>query len=198
MGNLLKYWYIVVIAFIASFMSAVGLIYLRQDQWLPPEGEAEPAIDLSEGDSASFQEWNFRANELEEIKLKLDSRKSGLDSRSTSLDARQAQIENERAELIKLRQSLVALSESIEQDFIAIDVNELANLQQLATIYSEVKAAATINVFKSLDNAVVVKILSLMSSESSARILGEMGQSTDDMTLKRAAELTNDFRKIKK
>lgn len=162
-----------------------------------PDPEVEVPIKLEEGESESFKEWRFRANEIEDIKLKLDARESELATREKSFELLQAQIENERSELINMRKQMEDLRASIEQDYIIIKAEELSNLQRLASIYSEVKAEATVNVFEGLEDAEVVKILSLMPTESSARVLGQMGSSDDSGILKRASKLTSDLRKVK-
>lgn len=197
MKTILKYWYLIVLAFILSLGSATGLIYLRKDSWVPPEPQGEAPIALEEGDSRSFREWRFRANQLEGLKLQLDARQADLAREEKTMDLLRSQIETERAELIKIRTSLEELRAAIEADYISIAAQELANLQRLASIYSEVAAEATVKVFEGLEDETVVKILSLMQAESSARILGTMGESADPETLKRAAKFTADLRKVK-
>ena len=197
MKTILKYWYLILLAFIMSLGSALGVIYLRNDSWVPPEPKGEAPIALEEGDSRSFREWRFRANQLEDLKLKLDSRQGDLDREETTLNLLRSQIETERGELVKMRKALEGLRSEIEANYITIAAQELVNLQRLASIYSEVGAEASVKVFGGLEDETVVKILSLMQTESSARILGEMGESTDPETLKRAAKVTADLRKVK-
>jgi flagellar motility protein MotE (MotC chaperone) len=197
MKTILKYWYLILLAFIMSLGSSLGLIYLRQDSWVPPEPEGEAPIVLEEGDSRSFREWRFRANHLEDLKLKLDAQQADLGREEKTLTLLRSQIETERVELVKMRKLLEGLRSEIEADYISIAAQELANLQRLASIYAEVGAEATVKVFEGLEDETVVKILSLMQTESSARILGAMGESTDPETLKRAAKFTADLRKVK-
>ena len=197
MKTILKYWYLILLAFIMSLGSALGVIYLRKDSWVPPEPKGEAPIALEEGDSRSFREWRFRANQLEDLKLKLDSRQADLGREETTLNLLRSQIETERGELVKMRKALEGLRSEIEANYITIAAQELVNLQRLASIYSEVGAEASVKVFGGLEDETVVKILSLMQTESSARILGEMGESTDPETLKRAAKVTADLRKVK-
>jgi flagellar motility protein MotE (MotC chaperone) len=197
MKTILKYWYLILLAFIMSLGSALGVIYLRKDSWVPPEPKGEAPIALEEGDSRSFREWRFRANQLEDLKLKLDARQADLGREETTLNLLRSQIETERGELVKMRKALEGLRSEIEASYITIAAQELVNLQRLASIYSEVGAEASVKVFGGLEDETVVKILSLMQTESSARILGAMGESTDPETLKRAAKVTADLRKVK-
>jgi flagellar motility protein MotE (MotC chaperone) len=197
MKKLLKYWYIIVLALVLSLSAALGLIFMRQDAWMPVEEEEKDPVNLEEGDSESFREWRFRANELESLQLKLDARAADLDAREKSFASLQGQIESERAELIRIRKSLEELRDSIEKNYITIEAQELSNIQRLALIYSEVKPDAAIKVFEALDDEEIVKILSLMSTESSARVLGEMGASDNPKLLQRASRITSDLRKVK-
>lgn len=196
MKKLIKYWYILALAFILSLLTAVGLIFLRKDAWMPVEQDPENPVVLEEGDSKSFREWRFQANKLEDLQLKLDARQADLDARATSLEQLRSQIATERTELTAMRESLTELRQSIEADYISIEAQELTNLEQLASIYSEVSPEAAVKVFQGLDDETVVKILSLMSSEASARVLGVMGESPDNKVLQRASKLTSDLRKV--
>ena len=206
MKTILKYWYLIVLAFIISLGSSIGLIYLRKDSWVPPkpkEVEEAPVV-LAEGDSKSFREWRFQANQLEDLKLKLDARQADLVREEKTLELLRSQVETERIELIKVRIDLEGLRDEIEAnyasfeaDYISIAAQELVNLQRLASIYAEVSAEATVKIFEGLEDEIVVKILSLMQAESSARILGAMGESSDPKTLRRAATVTASLRKVK-
>lgn len=194
----MKYWYILILAFFLSLATAVGLIFMRMDAWMPVEDETDEApVVLEEGDSRSFREWRFDANRLEDIHLQLEARQADLDSQEQSLESLRAQIATERSELLALRDSLTQLRQSMDANFITIQEQERANLRRLSTIYSEVNPAAAVKVFEELDDETVVKILSLMPTESSARVLGAMGDSTDVSVLKRAAKLTSDLRKVR-
>jgi flagellar motility protein MotE (MotC chaperone) len=197
MIKILQYWYFLVLAFFLSLAAAVGLIFMRKDAWVPVEQNEEEVIILEKGDSRSFREWRFGLNSLENIQVQMDARRAEADTRDHTLELLRAQIASERSELLAMRESLLQLRKSIEADFIMIQEQERANLQQLASIYAEVNAAAAVKVFEGLDDETVVKILSLMPAESSARVLGAMGASTDNRTLKRAAQLTSQLTKVR-
>lgn len=197
MKSLFKYWYLLLLAFIVSLLTAFVSIYLRQAEWMPePVVEEQP--ELEAGDSVSFREWHFSANELEDLRVKLEARDAAIDQRQQGLEVLSQQVEDERAELLALRSKLEELRNAIQAEYIEIEANEQQNLKQLADIYSAVKAEAAIKVFDGLDDIMVVKILSLMSSESSAKILGKMGESAaDSKQLKRAAQITKGLRRVK-
>ena len=99
-----------------------------------------PVVLLEDGDSRSFREWRFQADELEALKLKLDARAADLAREEKILNAMRAQIESERGELVKMRTALEDLRAELEQDYITIAAQELVNLQRLASICSEVGA----------------------------------------------------------
>lgn len=197
MKSLFKYWYLLLLAFLVSLSTAFVSIYLRKAEWMP-EPVVEELPELEEGDSVSFREWHFSANEIEDLRVKLEARDAEIDQRQQGLEVLSQQIEDERSELLSLRSKLEELRDAIQSEYIEIEEKELKNLKQLAEIYSAVKAEAAIKVFDGLEDTMVVKILSLMPSESSAKILGKMGESAaDSKQLKRAAQITKGLRRVK-
>lgn len=89
------------------------------------------------------------------------------------------------------------MRQSIQQEFIIIEQGEQRNLQNLAAIYAEMKAPAAMRVLAEMDLNVVVKILSLMPEDSSARILGTMAESPDEDLVRRAARISDGMRRLR-
>ncbi len=202
MGTLIKHWQIFALALVLSLGSALGLIFMRKDSWLPTsDGLVKKATPISEGGvtaSKSFKEWEFSASELDNLRSQLEGERDLLEKERAKQEALRAQIQSESAELVRLRAELELLREDIQKDLIIIDEDEQKNLRSLANLYAEMKAPAAVKVLTELDTDTVVKILSLMPSDASARILGTLAESPSEASVGRAAEITDAFRKLKR
>lgn len=202
MGTLVKHWQIVVLALVLSLGSALALIFMRKDSWLPTaSGEVRKATPISEGGvtaSKSFKDWEFSAAELDNLRSQLAGEKAQIEKERAEQEALREQIQSESAELVRLRAELESLREDIQQDLIIIDESEQKNLRSLSNVYAEMKAPAAVKVFSELETETVVKILSLMPSDASARILGTLAELPGDAAVRQAAEITDAFRKLKR
>ena len=201
MADILKHWQIFALALVLSLASAVGMIVLRKDSWMPPSKPIKKAEAISEAGAAasdSFREWEFTAAELEDMRLQLEAEKEELNKREDELNRLQGQVRSEVADLNSLRKELEALREEIQKDIIVIDENERQNLRSLSSLYAEMKAPAAVKVLGELDIETVVKILSLMPADASARILGALADLPGDRSTEKAAEITEAIRRLKK
>jgi flagellar motility protein MotE (MotC chaperone) len=196
----LKFWYLLALALFLSLASALTLIFMRQDAWMPAAKEPKRAPRISEGGvlaTQSFREWEFSATELENMRTKLEGEKEALHIRETALRQWEEQIRSEVSDLNDLRNDLDALKKSIQQDLITIGDDERQNLRSLSKLYSEMKAPAAVKVLAELDVETVVKILTLMPSDASARILGTFADLPEEKSVQKAAEITEAIRKLK-
>lgn len=200
MATILKHWPIFALALFVSLVSALGLIFLRKDSWLPSGQPVKKAQPLSEGGptaSQSFKEWEFSATELENLRIQLEGEKEELHKKEEELERLQGQVRSEVADLNLLRRELETLREEIQQDLIVIDDNERQNLRNLSSLYAEMKAPAAVKVLGELEVDTVVKILSLMPADASARILGTLADLPGERSAQKAAEITEAIRKLK-
>lgn len=201
MSALLKNWYLLALALVVSLISALGLIYLRKDNWLPsgkPVVKARPISEAGPTASDSFQEWEYSASELENLRSLLEAERAELKTREAELNRLRSQIQSETADLKQMRRELENLREAIQDDLIKIDADELTNLRNLSKLYSEMKAPAAVKVLSELDLDTVVKILSMMPADASAKILETMTEMPGGVSTEKAAEITEAIRKLKK
>lgn len=202
MKVLLKYWYIILFAFLLSVGAAVGILYLRKDDWMPPpvdplatQRERSVLAEMSD----DYVVWNFEVVGVEEIRTELEKEREQIESERQQLESLRVQIEQERAEMMSLRQEIDELRETVRKEFAQIEVSEEANLKSLARIYSEMKPAAIVKLFRDMDEELVVKILAMMPAENAAGVLEEMTKNEEDtQTIERAAEITDELRRLQK
>ena len=202
MKNLFRYWYIILITALLSLGAAIGLLYLRQDSWMPPTTdplaamkEASPIASMSE----EYVRWNFEAINLEELREDLEGQRSIIESERIELEALREQVNLEVAEMNDLRAEIDEVRRSVDEEFLKIDVSEEANLKSLAKIYGAMKPVPVVEIFKELETELVVKIMSVMPAETAGGILEQMTREQGDpQVLARAAQITEKLRKIRK
>lgn len=141
--------------------------------------------------------WTFRTREIEKLIEDLTSRQTVLIERSSELDKREAFIETEQKELERTRADIDALQAEIRSTVLKVEKGESANLADLAKTYSNMPPEAAIEIFKEMDDLFVVKILSLMDSDTLAPIFQAMLSSSGNAqySAKRVARLTELMRK---
>ena len=136
MANILKHWQIFALALVLSLTSAVGLIVLRKDSWMPagkPINKAAPISEAGAAASESFREWEFSASELDNLRIQLDAEKEALRKKEDELNRLEGQVRSEVTDLNALRKELEALRQDIQKDIIVIDENERQNLRSLSS-----------------------------------------------------------------
>lgn len=140
--------------------------------------------------------WDFWTPEMELVARELDEHRKALAGRDAELQQREARLARERQELDQIRRDIEALRADLDSRLIQVDAQELRNLKSLVNTYSKLTPAATVAIFKELDDALVAKILSQMKVETSTAILQEFHRDPgpDNVHVKRAAELTRRMR----
>ncbi len=143
--------------------------------------------------------WNFWTIEIEELANELKGERDRLRKQSDQLERREAQLTAERQELNKVRTEIEGLRQEIASKVIEINADEVKNIRVLSQTYTNLTPKAAVAIIRELDDAIVVKILSVMKPEIVAPIFEEMSRSTGgDMPLsKRAALLSDRLRLIK-
>lgn len=198
MGLIGRFWYIFVLAIVLSLGASLGLIFLRKDTWMPEKRiPVEVVPREAVGATRSFREWDFRTAELETIREQLNAERERLRQREEELQLLRGQVQSEIEELQALKLELEQMRAAMDQEFVVIEQVEQRNLRALATVYAEMKAPAAVRILGEMDVLTVVKILSLMPQEASARILATMADAQEETTIRRAAQITDLMRKVK-
>lgn len=203
MSFLIRFWYVLVLAFIMSLGSALAVLFLTQEQWMPqapppPPDPVQVASDLVEM-SEPYLNWNYATNIIDEMRAEYDDAASALDQERAELLNLRKQVQSEMKELAELRKEIDALSESVSQEFMAIESAELDNLKRLAKVYEEMKPVPVVELFKQMELNLVVKLMSQISPASASKILAEMSNAAQGPeTLRTAVQITEELRKLKK
>ncbi len=143
--------------------------------------------------------WNFWTIEIEELASELKGERDRLHKQSEQLERREAQLAAERQELNKVRTEIEGIRQEIATKVVEINADESKNIRSLAQTYTNLTPKAAVAIIRELDDAIVVKILSVMKPEVVAPIFEEMSRSAgaDNSLARRAALLSDRLRLIK-
>jgi len=164
-----------------------------------PEPEVPPPSieDILENKTRDI-DWYLKTTELDRFVEELNERRKAIEIKELSLRNLEARIATEKEELKSLKEEIERRHELLSQQIITVRANEAANLRVLAQSYSEMDPASTVRIFTHMENALVVKILSLMKPEIVAAVFGEMSKPGDrpenQAMIRRAAVLTEQLR----
>jgi len=105
----------------------------------------------------------------------------------------------ERQELSKQRQQLESMRADISSRITTIQSDEVKNLKSLVATYSSLTPKATLTIFKEMDDTMVVKILSLMKTDTVSPLFEEMSKqgASDPAVARRVATLSEKLRLLK-
>ncbi|HWA26040.1 MAG TPA: hypothetical protein VG734_10280 [Lacunisphaera sp.] len=157
---------------------------------------ALPAPEEAEGKG---QGWDFWTIEIDGLSSELKEERARLRQQSDQLNQRAARLASEQQELAKIRAEIEAMRAEINKKVIEITADESKNLKSLAQTYAGLTPRGAVAILREMDDTTVVKILSLMKSESVGPIFEEMARSTgpDGPLAKRAATLSEKLRLMK-
>ena len=143
--------------------------------------------------------WGFWTIEIENLASELKDQKAVIKKREEELVQREERLNAERQELTKHRQQLEQLREDITGRITSIQSDELKNLKSLVATYSSLTPKATLTIFKEMDDTMVVKLLSLMKTDTVSPLFEEMSKqaATDPAMARRVAILSEKLRLLK-
>ena len=157
---------------------------------------AQPAPVEVEGKS---QGWDFWTIEMDGLSSELKEERARLRQQAETLNQRAARLASEQQELAKVRQDIEAMRTEINRKVIEITADESKNLKGLAQTYAGLTPRGAVAILREMDDTTVVKILSLMKSDSVGPICEEMTKTAgpDGLLAKRAAALSEKLRLMK-
>ena len=143
--------------------------------------------------------WGFWTIEIENLASELKDQKAVVKKREDELAQREERLNAERQELAKQRQQLEAMRDDITGRVVSIQADETKNLKSLVATYSSLTPKATLTIFKEMDDTMVVKLLSLMKTDTVSPLFEEMSKqaATDPAVGKRVAILSEKLRLLK-
>lgn len=143
--------------------------------------------------------WDFWTIEIENLSAELREERSRLRKQAELLDQRAIRVATEEKELGKVREDIEAMRRDISRKVVEIGVDESKNLRALSQTYSNLSPRAAVAIIRELDDATVVKILSLMKADVVSAIFEEMSATpTSDGTLARRAALLSEKLRLMK
>ena len=144
--------------------------------------------------------WNFWTIEIENLANELKGERDRMRKQNEQLDRREAQFAAEAQELNKVRTEIEGLRQEIAAKVIEIKADEVKNIRMLAQTYTNLPPKAAVAILREMDDAMIVKILSMMKPDVVAPIFEEMSRTAghDGTPLaRRAAALSDRIRLVR-
>jgi flagellar motility protein MotE (MotC chaperone) len=143
--------------------------------------------------------WGFWTLEIENLASELKEQKAVVKKREEELAQRDERLTAERQELAKQRQQLESMRIEISNQIVTIQADEVKNLKSLVATYSNLTPKATLTIFKEMDDIMVVKLLSLMKTDTVSPLFEEMSKQgvSDPAMARRVAALSEKLRLLK-
>ena len=174
-----------------------GVLFLLTSAFLTTQGlaNAPHASDASDEEVANVKgpSWEFFNPELDQLVVELKAEREALTAREKQFGEMSARLRAERAELEDALKGVKRIQQQVDRDVFRIKEDEAGNLKKLAKMYASMEPAGAAKILRELDDAVVVKILTLLKEPETAQILESFTRMGEAET-KRAAALTEHLR----
>lgn len=179
-----------------SVALGVGLTWRSLNAIVARAAAARPVKEPTE---LKKKGWDFWTIEIENLSNELKEERVRLKRQAELLDQRAARLAAEEKEFAKLRAEVEALRKQIADKVIEISTDEAKNLRTLSATYTNLTPKAAVAIFREMDDATAVKILSLMKPDVVGPIFEEMSRTggPDGLLARRAAMLSEKLRLMK-
>jgi flagellar motility protein MotE (MotC chaperone) len=181
------------------FASILGsILFLGTSAMLTIKGVASlPSPDSEEHEGplpdTRGPSWSFFNPEMDQIMSDLKAEKDSIVAREKQLSEMASRVQAEKAELEEALRAVKRMQDQVDRSVIQIKEDEAANLKRLAKMYSAMEPPGAARILKEIDDAVIVKILTLTKEAETAAILDAFAKLGDAET-KRAATLSETLR----
>lgn len=174
------------------------LLFLGTSTFLTIKGAGTITAHAAEEDHGPVADtkgpsWSFFNPEMDQIMADLRLEKETLAAREKQLTELSNRVRAEKAELEEAVRSVKRLQEQVDRNVIQIKDDESANLKRLAKMYATMEPAGAARILREIDDAVVVKTLTLMKEPETAAILDALARLGEPET-KRAATIAESLR----
>src|SRR5690606_30351703 len=156
-----------------GFAAFVGLVlYVGVTAWLwPMPQRIEPPTIGSKIRPVPAPSWEYVNPEVDQLVAELQSARTALRDRERDLNELAARLEAERVELHSVTQNVHRLQLELDQTFLRVREEEMANLKKLGRVYAKMSPEGAAGILKELEEATVVKIMLFMKENETAPIL---------------------------
>jgi flagellar motility protein MotE (MotC chaperone) len=181
------------------FASLLGsLIFLGTSALLTIKGAASITVHANEESHGPVPDtkgpsWSFFNPEMDQIIADLRIEKEAMAAKEKQLAEMANRVKAEKAELDEAVRGIKRVQEMVDRSIIQIKEDEAANLKRLAKMYATMEPPGAARILREIDDAVIVKILTLMKEPETAAILEAFARTGDPET-KRAAAIAETLR----
>ena len=181
------------------FASLLGsFIFLGTSALLTIKGAASIAVHANEDIHGPLPDtkgpsWSFFNPEMDQIIADLRIEKEAMAAKEKQLTEMANRVKAEKAELDEAVRGIKRVQEMVDRSIIQIKEDEAANLKRLAKMYATMEPPGAARILREIDDAVIVKILTLMKEPETAAILEAFARTGDPET-KRAAAIAETLR----
>ncbi len=194
-------WVLMGLALVAHLIGYLGALVTHNFD-IPevkfPEPESEEGLNIEEILESRSEDynWYFKTEEIDKFVEELRERELSLDQREESLNNLEAHLQIEREELEELKDEIDRRHKTLSDEILIVRKNEIKNLKNLATSYSNISPTATVAIFDKMDQKLVLKIMALMKPDIIAAIFEELAKEgvNDPTKVRKAAEWSEELR----
>ena len=181
---------------LAGYLGALMTHHFQIPELPKPEVERELGIEEILESRSQDYDWYFKTDEIDKYVEELREREAALDEREEKLDNLSDHLDIEREELNELKREIERRHKALSEEIMVVRKNEITNLRNLATSYSNISPQAAVVIFDQMDQSLVVKILSLMKPDVVGLIFEEMAKNgeKDPAKARKAAQLSEELR----
>lgn len=187
-------------AAIAGLVISIGLGISLSLRVLQPLLERAAAVVTNKAPEELTQRgWDFWTVEIDNLSNELKEERARLKKQAELLDQRASRAAVEEKELARVRADIERLRREIADKVVEINADEMKNIRTLSQTYAALTPRSAVAIFKELDDATAVKILSMMKAETVGPIFEEMAKSAgaEGASARRAALLSEKLRLMK-
>ena len=186
---------VAILGLLGGVAAGLSWFWVRADCMVEVAQARPRAADSSAGKA---KEWDFWSVEIDNLASELKDEKLRVKKQEADVGLRSVRLASDRQELEKLRTDLTAMRKDISDKVVEVQADEAKNLRMLAQTYANLTPHSAVTIIRDLDDAMAVKILSLMKPDIVGPIFEDMAQS-DPSTgdAHRAAVLSDKLRMVK-
>jgi len=189
----------VIASTLGIFFSVAGGVVLAVRTVVPLLEQAAAVPASAAEPEGKAKGWDFWTIEIDNLANELKGERARLTQQAELLDLRSARVAAEEKELAKVRGEIERLRREISERVLEISADEAKNVRTLSQTYANLTPRAVVAIFSEMEDATVVKILSLMKAEVVGPIFEEMAGTTgpEGSLARRAALLSEKLRLMK-